>query len=140
MLSVSRCFCSACLFLVVRCLTSPRLVSLCALHLNQAATRSCCTGIFQPAFLHTLFTLSCIFKKYRAGYIYILHSFTMSVGLGLFKCIKYESMNIVSFDSECQNTDILGHNKHEATGGGGVFRSTPATETRPTGSGRLDRV
>lgn len=46
----------------------------------------------------------------------------MSVGLGLFRCIEFESMNIVSFDSGCQNTDISGHNKHVATGGGGVFR------------------
>lgn len=61
----------------------------------------------------------------------------MSVGLELFRCIKFESMNIVSFDSGCQN--ILGHN-NIAPGGGGVFRSTPATETRPTGSGRSDRV
>lgn len=51
------------------------------------------------------------------------------MGLGLFKCITFESMNIVSFDSGCQNTDILDHNKHVATSGEGVFRSTPADFT-----------
>lgn len=59
-----------CLSFFSRTLTSLRLFGLCSLHLNQAATHFCSTGILLSAFLHTqLYIQTVQRRKYQAEVI-----------------------------------------------------------------------